>query len=422
MGAGPGLPVRDPAMFHGLLGEIVDATDPHTEADPVGVLVALLAGVGALVGPSPHVMVGPTRHPLLIWPLIFGATSSGRKGEALAAARQYLRVASTDFDGISAGGLSSGEGLIARIKDPEEVDESKGFSQSPGTSDKRLLVTEPEFAAVMARAKREGNTLAAILREAWDGGRLGVLTKTHVKASSSHISILGQITPKEFRLRLVEADLAGGTYNRFLPVYVSRSKLLPLPKPVPQATLKALSEKLNAAIVKASRIAEIGLDHAAETLWSTELYFEFAGDDDEDAAWTDFAQRAAPYCRRVAALYAALDDRREVNEGDMIAAAALVRYSVESAQYVLSRTSGDTRLDKIGRAVAEAVNAGRVGATRTEISGLFGRNLPAPVLDELIDQLVSSGKYMKVTIPTGGRSATGLAPVSTTNQQENSND
>jgi hypothetical protein len=43
-----------------------------------------------------------------------------------------------------ASGLSSGEGLIARLGENE---------------DRRLLVMEPEFSVVMARAHREGNAL-----------------------------------------------------------------------------------------------------------------------------------------------------------------------------------------------------------------------------------------------------------------------
>ena len=37
------LPRRDRAMFHGLLGELVEAIDPHTEASGEGILVSLLA-------------------------------------------------------------------------------------------------------------------------------------------------------------------------------------------------------------------------------------------------------------------------------------------------------------------------------------------------------------------------------------------
>lgn len=403
----PGLPLRDPAMFRGLLGDIVEAADPYTEGDPVGVLVSLMAGAGALLNQRPHTMIGNTRHPLLIWPLLFGLTGSGRKGEAASAAKQFLRLASDTFDEISVTGLSSGEGLIERIKDPVEIDEdSKRRYEWPGTADKRLLVTEPEFASVMARAKREGNTLAGVLRECWEGGRMGVLTKAHVRASSSHIAIAGHVTPKEFRLRLVESDLAGGTYNRFLPVYVERSKRLPLPDPVPEWTLRQMSKRLSNAIAQGSLIDRIKLSKPAAALWKDELYDEFSGDD-EDTPWAQFARRAAPYCLRIAALHACLDVRNEISFEDLVAAAALVRFSIDSAKYVLDRTTGDHRLDKICRTIEESVSG---YATKTEISTVFGRNTKADVLDELIDQVVASGKYKQITIPAPkGRPAVAYA-------------
>src|SRR3954469_9137308 len=146
----------------GVLGEIVAAADPSTEADPVGVLGGLLAGVGVLVGSNPHVRVGNTRHPLTVWPLLFGRTGSGRKGEAGSTASLFLTAAAPEeYRRLTVGGLSSGEGLIERIRNSADEDDAGG------TEDKRLLVEEPEFASVMARARREGNTLAAVMRQAW---------------------------------------------------------------------------------------------------------------------------------------------------------------------------------------------------------------------------------------------------------------
>src|SRR6185312_6480431 len=120
--------------------------------------------------------------------------------------------------------------------------------------DPRLLVVEPEFASVMARAKREGNTLAAVLRQAWDGRALSVLNRRVLRASASHVAIIGHVTPREFRLRLAETEMAGGTYNRFLPVYVERSSRIPLPQGIPDRTLSDLAHRLATAIAAAQSI------------------------------------------------------------------------------------------------------------------------------------------------------------------------
>lgn len=387
-------PAANPAMFYGLPGELVQAADPTTEADPVGVLVSALAACGAVIGPGPFVQIGNTRHPLLIWPLLFGRTGSGRKGQATDTAEIFLHAAGFGYGDLCVTGLSSGEGLIERIRDPDSPEDPGG------TMDKRLSVTEPEFSTVMARAKREGSTLGTMLRQAWDGRTLAVLTRNAYRASHPHIVIIGHITPKEFRMRLAESDMAGGSYNRFLPVYVERSKRLPIPEGVAPDLLAAISGRIHDAVKTARQIKRISLDEQACALWSTELYEEFTAADDEDHAWTEFTRRSAPYCLRIAALYAALEGRTQITPAHLKAAAALVRYSIASAVFVLDKQMRDPKIDRIRRALDQAADT---GLTRSEISGLFSRNLPKQTLDELLTSLTATGHYETVTTPTGGR-------------------
>ncbi|WP_181448915.1 DUF3987 domain-containing protein [Nonomuraea aridisoli] len=387
-------PAANRAMFYGLPGELVQAADPTTEADPVGVLASALAACGAVIGPGPYVQIGNTRHPLLIWPLLFGRTGSGRKGQATDTAEIFLNNAGVGYADLCVTGLSSGEGLIERIRDPDSPDDPGG------TMDKRLSVTEPEFSTVMARAKREGSTLGTMLRQAWDGRTLAVLTRNAYRASNPHIAIIGHITPKEFRMRLAEADMAGGSYNRFLPIYVERSKRLPIPEGVAPELLAGLSGRLHDAVKAARQVKRIALDDPARALWSTELYEEFTAADDEDHAWTEFTRRSAPYCLRIAALYAALEARNLITTADLGAAAALVRYSIASAVFVLDKQMRDPKIDRIRRALDQAADT---GLTRSEISALFSRNVPKQTLDELLTSLTATGQYESVTTPTGGR-------------------
>jgi hypothetical protein len=393
------VPVVDPRAYAGLLGEIVAAAAPTTEADPVGIYATLLAGTGALIGSGPHVQVGNTRHPLLVWPLLLGRTGSGRKGETAETAELFLLLSSKEYSGLRETGLSSGEGLIEHIRD-SDPDNPK---DEGGTTDKRLVMIEPEFSTVMARAKREGSTLAGVLREAWSGKPLGVLNRRKLKASSSHIAIIGHVAPREFRLRLADADLAGGTFNRFLPLWVERARRIPIPEGIDPETCSGLAKRLGDAMVEANRISRIQLDRQATTLWVDELYDELTASDDEDQQWTEFTRRAAPYCLRIAALTAALDGRRLIGESDLAAAGALVRYAIASARYVLDDQLGDPRLDRLARAVGAA---GPEGLSRSEISGLFSRNLPADQLDVLLGELLATGDYERFEAKTGGRTAT----------------
>jgi hypothetical protein len=392
--APPDTPVAGDAVYRGVLGQITAEAAPSTEADPVGIFVSLMAGAGVIAGPAPYVRIGNLRHPLLIWPLLMGRTGSGRKGEATAIADMFLRRAfPEEFHALAVSGLSSGEGLIERIRDDRD---------SPG--DKRLLVTEHEFTSVMARSRREGSTLAAVQREAWDGLPLSVLNRQQLRASASHVAVIGHVTPREFRLRMAETDMAGGTYNRYLPVFVERSRRLPVPEAVPEPAVRHWAGKLAAAIAAASRTGCIQLGAEATQLWAGELYEEFTETDyDDDLAYSEFTRRAAPYCLRIAGLHAALDGRAQIGKDDLAAAGALVRYSITSARYVLGTQGRDPRRDQLTRAITAA---GQAGMTRTQVSGLFSRKLAAEVITALLAELVDSGDYEEIQAETGGRPAT----------------
>jgi hypothetical protein len=391
--APPDVPVAAPEIYTGILGDITHAAAPGTEADPVGILGSLLAMAGVAVGTVPHVQVGNDRHPLLIWPLLFGSTGSGRKGGATQTGAVFARAACPDFGDYATSGLSSGEGLVERIRDSDGKDD-------PGVADKRLIAIETEFGTVMARAARDGSTLAEVCRQAWNGEALSVLNRKRLNASWSHVGIIGHIAPKDFRRRLAAADLAAGTYNRYLPLYVERSRRLPIPEGADLAVVNRLGGELGKKITAAKPVTRLQLDGEATALWCDELYDELTAPDDEDAAWAEFMRRAAPYCLRIAGLYAVLDGRRLIGKADLTAAGALVRYSAASARYVLATQPRDPRLARLTR---EITAAGETGLTRTQISALFGRNLPGAALGDLLDELTGSGSYEVIRTETSGR-------------------
>jgi hypothetical protein len=78
-------------------------------------------------------------------------------------------------------GLSSGEGLIASVRDQVVKDvvgeDGKATSEilDEGVSDKRALCIETEFASALQAFRREGNKLSAVIRDCWDHGNLSVV-------------------------------------------------------------------------------------------------------------------------------------------------------------------------------------------------------------------------------------------------------
>ena len=96
----------------------------------------------------------------------------------------------------------------------------------PGVEDKRLLVIESEFGSTLRVLEREGNTLSAQMRQAWDSGTLRVLTKTKAaRATDAHVSILGHITREELLKYMNQTEQANGFANRILWTSARRSKL-----------------------------------------------------------------------------------------------------------------------------------------------------------------------------------------------------
>ena len=376
------MPVPDPDMFAGLMGEIAEEASGRTEADKVGIYVSLLAITGMLAGRKPHVMIGDRRHPLLVWPLLMGRTGSGRKGDAIASATLAAGSAFLELDSLTVTGLGSGEGLVWHIRDPDE----KG-----GTEDKRLLVIEEELGHIIALSAREGSTLSSIIRKAWDGGRLQSLTRHPYIASWSHVSIIAGITPAEFRMRVSNRDLASGLWNRYMPLFVERRELIASPDSMDGDVLERFSNGIEKAVNTAASINAISLSGQARSLLEDELYPEFADLAEEEDKVADFLERGTAYLRRVAALTAALDGRKQVRAEDLSSSAWLIRYSLASARYALDTGKRNPRLDRLQRAADEA--SPELLGRRWIYETLFHHNVSSEDIQEIIDTLCNDERY-----------------------------
>src|SRR5215211_5745343 len=220
-------PVLADEARYGLLGDILEAVDPHTEAHPVAVLANVLAAFGNAIGRGAFVRVGADLHYLKLFAGLVGETSKGRKGTSWGPVRDLMLAVDSEWTQERVlGGLSSGEGLIFAVRDRMVGEDNDGSEvvRDEGVRDKRLFVLEPELASVLKVMTREGNTLSPIIRQAWDDGRLQVMTRNNpLKATDAHVSIVAHITRAELVRHLTETEAA----NRFLWLMVRRSKQLP---------------------------------------------------------------------------------------------------------------------------------------------------------------------------------------------------
>jgi hypothetical protein len=293
-------------------------------------------------------------------------------------------------------GLTSGEGLAAMFAEEDTEPDAKPTTKKVGglpLGDRRLLVFEPEWAAVMARMKREGNALSATLRAAWEGGDLSTLNVSARIAPSSHIGILAHITPAEFRAKVSGSDLAGGTYNRFLPLAVVRSKFLPLATGADPALVDQLGAQLARRLHEGTTFDAIGFTEAGARLWRG-LYVEFGTDQGDTGPVEQFISRTAPNVLRIAAIHAVLDGEHHIHPAHLHAAAALVRYSIATARTVFLDTQ---RLTRLAAWIAEAGSQGR---TRKDITAkFFNGNTRAAEIDDLLSQLLTAGTISRTSKP-----------------------
>ena len=404
------------AAYQGLAGEVVKAIDPHTEADPAAILAQLLAAVGNAAGRGPGFRVEADRHHCNLFVGIVGETSSARKGSSWGQARRLVEEADSEWATRIATGASSGEGLIWQVRDEieetrkarkDEVGDAAGFITEladVGVEDKRLLVIEPELASVLERMGREGNTLSAVLRQSWDGGKLDTLVKTNrATATGAHVTLIGHITAEELRRKLTATETANGFANRFIWVYARRSKLLPFGGDLDSIDWAPLVGRLAEALRYGAMTNPLGFDSEAREIWMDAYPKLSAGDGGLLGAVT---ARGPAQVRRLAVIYAILDPKPDggaiVTAAHLLAALEVWRYASDSAAFLFGDALGDETADAILGQLREAEDG---ALTRTAIRDLFGRHSSAREIERALSLLASLGLAERTTLQTGGRAA-----------------
>lgn len=385
----------DPAAYDGLAGEVVRLIEPETEADPVALLIHFLAAFGSAAGRIPYYSVGARRHYPNLFGVLVGRTGKSRKGTALSWVETLFKVADKEWaDKRIETGLSSGEGLVAAvrdkitrwqdIKDRGRVTGREEVTVDEGVTDKRLLVVEEEFSSVLRVAARDGNTLSAVIRQAWDGGRLGNLRRNSPdKATDAHVSIIGHITREELRKDLAETDLANGFANRFLWVCGKRSKLLPDGGKL--LDLTQLGNEVGEALTFARKVGRLTRDGEAAEIWQE----EYGRLSEETPGIVGLVtNRAEAQTLRLSVVYALLDFSGSVKGRHLRSAMALWDYCRRSCQYIFGESTGEEEADRI----LEALKAADArGLTRTEINRIFAGHRPADLLERSLGRLLELG-------------------------------
>lgn len=376
-------PITEPAL-HGPAGEFVRLIEPHTEADPVALLIQFLVSFGVAAGRHAHLQIEASRHYPNEFCVLVGASGKGRKGSSWDHVQALLATADPDFvSSRSVSGLSSGEGLIAEVRDPLD----NGDTTAP--DDKRLLVLEPEFAQVMKVLAREGNTLSPVVRNGWDGKRLQSLARNApLRATAAHVGIVAHITKDELLRYLGATELANGFFNRFLLVAVRRSKLLPFGGTLADTDLDRLKRKITSALTDARTRGELTFDAEARDRYSA-IYEQLSAA--QPGMFGAATGRAEAHTIRLALIYALLDTSPVIALPHLNAALAVWRYVRDSTRWVFGDSLGDPTADDIWALARERAR----GVSRTEVRDLFSRNKKAREIDRALAALVDAGRLRR---------------------------
>ena len=372
------------AALYGLGGDIIRKLSPQSEAHPAALLFQLFVFFVNLVGRAPYWSVEGKRHYLVLFTLLVGPTSLGRKGSSLGYLKRIFEPLDPKwFKDSLKDGLSSGEGLIYHVRDATALD--------AGVVDKRLLVIEEEFASVLRVVAREGSTLSTTVRKCWDGESLNVMTKNSpLKATEPHVSLIGHITQTELERYIDETEIANGFGNRFLPICVSRSRVLPFGGTLEESEISSMSQQLGECVEFARTVEEMPFDKAARFYW-IRIYDELTSR--EPNLFGAMTARAAPQIRRLACVYALLEKSRLVSRDHLLAAHSAWKFSEDSCRYLFGQATGNTVADKIIKALSIEGSL-----TRSEISSkALQNNCSKPDIEKALQFLANGRMIQKVT-------------------------
>jgi hypothetical protein len=401
-------PLREEA-YHGLVGEFVRAVEPHTEADPVAVMIQFLTAFGNAIGRGAYYRVERDFHHAITFSCLVGETSKARKGTSKGHVDYVFREVDPEWArNRMIGGLSSGEGLIWEVRDPifrrEAVREHgrptgkyEEVEVDPGADDKRLMVYEPEFASVLKVMNREGNTLSDVIRKAWDSCDLRTLTKNSpAKATGTHISVIGHITVAELRRYLDKTEMANGFGNRFIWICVKRSKILPEGGQIERVDFSSIIRKLKAATEFGKQAGEITMNPDAREIWRA-VYGPLS--EGKPGLFGALVARAEAQVVRLACIYALLDLSHTIRPEHLAAALSLWDYAEASVKHIFGDATGDPIADQILSALRDASE----GLTQTAIHNLFGRHKSAEQIQKALIFLKKQKLIQDENRETGGR-------------------
>jgi hypothetical protein len=388
--------IQDKA-FYGIAGRIVNKLRPNTEAHPMGLLLEFLASFGNIIGSTAFYQIEDTKHYANINVVTVGKSSKARKGTGQDRINRIASMLDQPwFSMRRTSGLGSGEIVIHLVRDDStKLEYNKKSKQReeipvPGVSDKRLFVSEGEFAGILAVGNRKDNVLSKVIRDAWDHKPIRNMAKGGSSVCMNpHISISANITREELLMQMREADRFNGFGNRFLWCFVERQQLLP--HGGEEIDWSEEIQELYKCQAFANTRQRVFMDRNAREMWKR-IYEDLS----EDAGGLVGAvtSRGEAQVIRLALIFSVLDCSEHITVDHLTAAKAVWDYCEESANFIFGG------VNKEQHKLIEFLRGGSKSITRIR-EDLYRRNRAASDIQADLQRLIEIGKVVELTDEKG---------------------
>jgi hypothetical protein len=387
--------LADPALY-GLAGRVIHSLAPHSEADPVALLLQFLAAFGNLAGSGPHSLVGSTPHGLNLFVVLVGESSKARKGTSW---RQIATLLAEVDQPWTTRRVATSRPTAVTILQSLQDDKSP--------TDRRLFLLSEEFSSILPILASETGQLSPLLRCAWDGGDLSVHDGHRlIRATGPHLSLVGHVTQGELLRYISRTETHSGFANRCLWTAVHRSQSLPNGGALPPQELSALAADLRRALdwIHDQTSLIFSRSPSAQELWN-DLYPSLS--QSRPDVYGAATSRAEAQVLRLSTIYAALDCSSVVEICHLHAALAVWDYCRSSARLFFDTAP----IDPAARRISQALDLNPQGLSKTQVRALFNRHISTERIDLALEQLISLGLVHDESAAGRGRSSTVFAKV-----------
>ncbi len=339
-------PSWDDSILYGPVGDMVRKASAYSESHPAGMLLDFLVSFGNIVGRGPYFNVNATKHYTNEFMARVGQSSTSRKGGARDAMDEILKMIDPNwFSNQIEGGFGSGQAIIGRVRDARtEMHKTRtGFEEVkvPGVTDKRLCIRENELATVFTVANQPESQASNILRDAWDSKTLRNTVKgkgtdgvnNSARCEEPHISISGDTTVSELRQTMPTGAADNGFGNRFIYVYVFRTK--DCPQGGPQINWDTEILLFHKVLQFAKAAKHVAMTQTARNWWNK--IYSTIEHDGPDGLVKKMTSRGAAHIRRIAMIYALIDMQDKIELEHFLAAKKLWDYCTDSAMFIFGQ-------------------------------------------------------------------------------------